>query len=105
MGGCRGLAGSTAARFGISGHWMWRLTNCRARMAPRRAALGMTPDGAAVMAMIRLSYVTHYLDKAGKVRRYSRKPGCKPVMLPGVPGSREFMEAYEAAIGTPLERP
>jgi enterobacteria phage integrase len=46
-----------------------------------------------------------YLDKAGTVRRYFRKRGCKPVVLPGVPGSREFMEAYEAAIGTPLERP
>jgi hypothetical protein len=57
------------------------------------------------MMLIRIPYIKEYLDKAGTVRRYFRKRGCKPVVLPGVPGSREFMEAYEAAIGTPLERP
>jgi len=36
---------------------------------------------------------------------FLRKRGCKTVALPGVPGSREFMEDYETAVGTPLERP
>jgi integrase len=57
------------------------------------------------MTMIRIPYVKEYLDKAGTVRRYFRRRGCNTVVLLGVPGSREFMEAYETAIGTPLERP
>ena len=57
------------------------------------------------MTVIRIPYVKEYVDKAGTVRRYFRKRGCKTVPLPGVPGSREFMEAYETAVGTPLERP
>jgi hypothetical protein len=43
------------------------------------------------MTVIRIPYIKEYLDKAGTVRRYFRKRGCKPVVLPGVPGSREFM--------------
>jgi len=57
------------------------------------------------MTMIRIPYVKEYVDKAGTVRRYFRKRGCKAVALPGVPGSSEFMAAYQAAMGTPLERP
>jgi integrase len=57
------------------------------------------------MAMIRIPYVKEYVDQTGAVRRYFRKRGCKSVALPGVPGSREFMAAYEVAIGTPMERP
>jgi enterobacteria phage integrase len=64
----------------------------------------MMPDEG-VMAVIRLPYVKEYVDQTGAVRRYFRKRGCKSVALPGVPGSREFMAAYEAAMGTPVERP
>jgi integrase len=51
------------------------------------------------MAVIRIPYVKAYTDRHGKVRRYFRKPGCKVVPLPGVPGSTEFMAAYQAALG------
>jgi hypothetical protein len=57
------------------------------------------------MTVIRIPYVKEYVDKAGTVRRYFRKRGCKAVALPGVPGSLEFMEAYQSAVGTPLQRP
>jgi hypothetical protein len=40
------------------------------------------------MAVVRIPYVKVYTDRHGKVRRYFRKPGCKPVALPGVPGPR-----------------
>src|SRR6266404_8969935 len=64
----------------------------------------MTPEGRRDVAVIRIPYVKQYRDKTSAVRRYFRKRGCKTVILPGVPGSREFMEAYERAIGTPVER-
>jgi integrase len=54
------------------------------------------------MAVIRIPYVKAYTDRHGKVRRYFRKPGCKAVPLPGVPGSTEFMAAYQAALGEPV---
>lgn len=46
------------------------------------------------MAVVRIPYVNTYKDRYGTVRRYFRKRGCKPVALPGVPGSAEFMDAY-----------
>jgi integrase len=58
----------------------------------------------AEMAVIRLPYVNTYTDRCGTVRRYFRKRGCKPVALPGVPGSAEFMDAYRAALGEPAPR-
>jgi integrase len=51
------------------------------------------------MAVIRLPYVKSYTDRTGTVRRYFRKRGCKPVPLSGVPGSAEFMAAYQEALG------
>jgi hypothetical protein len=51
------------------------------------------------MAVIRIPYVKVYTDRHGRVRRYFRKPGRKPVALPGVPGSAEFMAEYQAALG------
>jgi enterobacteria phage integrase len=51
------------------------------------------------MAVIRIPYVKSHVDRTGAVRRYFRKRGCKPVPLPGVPGSAEFMAAYQAALG------
>lgn len=51
------------------------------------------------MTRIRIPYVKEYTDPSGRVRRYYRRRGCKPVPLPGVPGSAEFMAAYAAAMG------
>ena len=53
------------------------------------------------MASIRLKFVKAYVDRHGKARHYFRKPGCKPVALPGLPGSDEFMAAYGAALADP----
>src|SRR5262245_52358718 len=57
------------------------------------------------MTQIKLQYIKEYLDRHGKVRRYFRRPGCKEKPLPGIPGSDEFMAAYQAALAesTPLE--
>jgi integrase/recombinase XerD len=46
-----------------------------------------------------LRYVNEYRDVRGKVRRYFRRRGFKKVPLPGLPGSDEFMQAYQAALG------
>ena len=50
------------------------------------------------MASIRLKFVKAYVDRHGKARHYFRKPGCKPVPLPGLVGSDEFMAAYGQAL-------
>jgi integrase len=50
------------------------------------------------MARIKLRYVNEYRDRHGKVRRYFRRPGSRSVQLPGLPGSIEFMHAYQAAL-------
>ena len=60
----------------------------------------MTLEEAAV-ALVRIPFVKEYTDRHGERRRYFRKPGFKSVPLPGVPGSPEFMEVYNAAMGTP----
>jgi site-specific recombinase XerD len=57
------------------------------------------------MAIVRIPYVKVYADRFGKVRRYFRKPGRKAVALPGVPGSTEFMAAYQAALGESPPKP
>jgi len=54
------------------------------------------------VANIRLRFIKSYRDRHGKVRHYLRKPGCKPIALPGLVGSDEFMRAYgEALAGLP----
>jgi len=50
------------------------------------------------VASIRLKFVKAYVDRHGKARHYFRQPGRKPVALPGLPGSDEFMAAYAAAL-------
>jgi len=50
------------------------------------------------VASIRLKFVKAYVDRHGKARHYLRKPGCKSVPLPGLPGSDEFVAAYGAAL-------
>jgi len=57
------------------------------------------------MTVMRLAFVKVYLDRNGKLRRYFRKRGCKPVVLPGAPGSPEFMRAYQTAMGGKPEQP
>lgn len=50
-----------------------------------------------LMAKIEIPYVQRFKDRHGKLRHYFRKPGCRTMALPGVAGSQEFMEAYQAA--------
>src|SRR4051812_18170201 len=50
------------------------------------------------MTRIKLKFVNEYRDRHGMVRRYFRRPGCRAVPLPGLPGSIEFMAAYQAAL-------
>jgi integrase len=52
------------------------------------------------MARIKLRYVNEFIDRHGKVRYYFRRPGSRSVKLPGLPGSIEFMDAYQAALVT-----
>ena len=47
---------------------------------------------------MRLKYVHEYIDRTGTVRRYFRRRGFPKLALPGLPGSREFREAYEAGL-------
>jgi integrase len=50
------------------------------------------------MTKIRLKYVHEFRDRHGKVRRYARLPRRPKVSLPGLPGSAEFMDVYQAAL-------
>jgi integrase/recombinase XerD len=50
------------------------------------------------MAKIRLRYVNTFADRHGRVRHQCRIPGRRSFALPGLPGSPEFMEAYQAAL-------
>ncbi|MDE5452705.1 tyrosine-type recombinase/integrase [Bradyrhizobium sp. CSA112] len=53
------------------------------------------------MARIRLKYVNQFAnrDRADKrLRYYFRKRGHKAIPLPGLPGSEEFMDAYQMAL-------
>ena len=50
-----------------------------------------------------LRYVQSFVDrKSGAVFHYFRRPGYKRVRLPGLPGSREFMAAYQDALDQPF---
>jgi integrase len=57
------------------------------------------------MAVVRIPYVKVYIDGSGKMRRYFRRRGSKSVALPGVPGSAEFMRAYQDALGEAAPMP
>jgi integrase len=50
------------------------------------------------MTRIKLKYVEQFIDRHGKPRFYFRRAGYKRTPLPGLPGSAEFMEAYQAAL-------
>lgn len=48
-------------------------------------------------------YVQSFVDKkTGAVFHYFRRPGYKRIRLPGLPGSREFMAAYQDALDQPF---
>ena len=56
------------------------------------------------MTRIKLRYVHGFTDVRGRQRWYYRRRGFKKVPLPGLPGSPEFMAAYEQALaGQPLQ--
>lgn len=50
------------------------------------------------MTRLKLPYIHEYRDRHGRVRRYVRRPGSRAIALPGLPGSAEFMDAYQDAI-------
>ena len=50
------------------------------------------------MTRIRLPYIHRFLDRHGQARYYVRRAGRKRVALKGLPGSEEFMSAYQAAL-------
>ncbi len=54
--------------------------------------------GAKEMTRMRLKFVQAFIDSYGTARHYFRRPGFKRVPLPDLPGSPEFMEAYQAAM-------
>jgi integrase len=56
--------------------------------------------GRSDVSKIKLRYVQAYRDCRGKLRHYVRRRGKPNVRLPGLPGSSEFMEAYQSAIAT-----
>src|SRR5262245_53049525 len=52
------------------------------------------------MSRLRLKYVHAFVDHDGRPRHYFRRKGFKLTPLPGVPGSAEFMAAYQVALAT-----
>lgn len=52
------------------------------------------------MTKIKLRYIQEYIDRHGQIRRYVRMKGKPNAVLPGLPGSPEFMAAYERAISS-----
>jgi integrase len=57
------------------------------------------------MTKMRLKYIHEFRDRHGRIRRYARPPGRPKVPLPGLPGSAEFMGAYQAAIAGETPHP
>jgi integrase len=53
------------------------------------------------MTRIRLKFVHAFVDRHGKARFYFRRAGFKPKPLPGLPGSAQFMAAYQDAFQEP----
>lgn len=57
------------------------------------------------MTRIKLKHVNEFADSKGRIRRYVRIKGRKAVKLPGLPGSPQFMKAYQEAISAPAGPP
>ena len=51
-----------------------------------------------IMAKVEVPFVQAFKDRHGRLRHYFRRKGHKRVALPGAPGSREFSDAYRAAL-------
>jgi integrase len=54
---------------------------------------------------IRIKYLIEDIDRHGSVRRYVRLAGRSKVRIRGVPGSEDFMAAYQAAIAGEIAEP
>ncbi len=54
------------------------------------------------MTHLKLQYI-HRVMKKGRAYHYFRRPGLPSISLPGIPGSREFMTAYQAALDQKAE--
>src|SRR6516162_5381983 len=50
------------------------------------------------MSKVKLDFIQAFVDRHGKPRWYFRRRHHKRIPLPGLPGSPDFMAAYEAAI-------
>ena len=50
------------------------------------------------MSVVRLKHVDRFVDRHGRPRHYFRKGKGRRKLLPGRPGSEEFMAAYQAAL-------
>lgn len=57
------------------------------------------------MVRVRLKHVHAFHDRHGRLRHYLRRPGHKAIPLPGEPGSREFLAAYQAAMQQTAQEP
>jgi integrase len=53
------------------------------------------------MTRMRLAYVQAWVDRDGRPHHYFRRPGFPRTKLPGLPGSAEFMRAYQTALASP----
>ena len=56
------------------------------------------------MVTLRLRFVVSDRDRHGNVRYYFRRKGEKKVRLHGIPGSKEFMDAYDSALTSVTSR-
>jgi hypothetical protein len=61
--------------------------------------------GRSEVSKIKLRYVQQYRDCRGKARYYVRRRGKPNVPLPGLPGSDEFMAAYQSALASDSHAP
>jgi integrase len=52
---------------------------------------------------VRLRFVQAWVDRDGRAHHYFRRAGFPLVRLPGLPGSSEFMAAYEMAMSQPAK--
>jgi integrase len=50
------------------------------------------------MTSIRLKFVQGFTAPSGQVYFYFRRPGMRRIRLPGLPGSEQFMQAYQLAL-------
>src|SRR5689334_19569056 len=57
------------------------------------------------MTKLRLQHVDRFVDRTGSIRYYFRRGHGPRITLPGLPGSAEFMSAYQAALNGKPSRP